>query len=134
MIVEIARHVLGIGDADHAESNPGAPRLVITPLACAIAGEERPVRIVAGTRAADLYRATEAVEEFWCSYGVNREYDQAFGSAGLVVSGCGDEGEARIVELPDHPFFVATLFLPQKRSTTGRPHPVLAGFARAVGG
>jgi CTP synthase (UTP-ammonia lyase) len=48
------------------------------------------------------------------------------------VSGVGTEGEIRIVELPDHRFFVATLFLPQARSTADAPHPLLAGFAVAV--
>jgi CTP synthase (UTP-ammonia lyase) len=48
------------------------------------------------------------------------------------VSGVGDDGEIRIVELPAHRFFVATLFLPQTRSAAGRPHPLLAAFAAAV--
>jgi len=51
----------------------------------------------------------------------------------MVVSGVGGEGEIRIVELPSHPFFLATLFLPQTRSTAGRPHPLIAGYAAAVG-
>jgi CTP synthase (UTP-ammonia lyase) len=50
----------------------------------------------------------------------------------LTVSGVGDEGEIRIVELADHPFFMATLFLPQTRSTAARPHPLLVGYAAAV--
>jgi len=48
------------------------------------------------------------------------------------VSGLGGAGEIRIVEIPDHPFFLATLFLPQSRSTASRPHPLLAGYAAAV--
>ena len=42
------------------------------------------------------------------------------------------EGEIRIVELPEHPFFMATLFLPQARSTAASPHPLIAGYAAAV--
>ena len=53
---------------------------------------------------------------------------------GLSVSGVGADGEVRVVELADHPFFMATLFLPQARSTRATPHPVLAGFAAAVAG
>jgi CTP synthase (UTP-ammonia lyase) len=49
----------------------------------------------------------------------------------MVVSGLGDEGEIRIVELPGQ-FFLATLFLPQTRSAAGALHPLLAGFAAAV--
>jgi CTP synthase (UTP-ammonia lyase) len=48
------------------------------------------------------------------------------------VSGTGADGEVRIVELPDHPFFLATLFLPQARSTATDPHPLLAGYAAAA--
>ena len=48
------------------------------------------------------------------------------------MSGTGASGEIRIVELADHPFFIATLFLPQTRSTAASPHPVIAGYAAAV--
>jgi len=74
----------------------------------------------------------EAVEPYYCNYGVNPDYRLQFEACGLRVSGVGSEGEIRIVELPEHPFFIATLFLPQARSTQSRPHPLLAGYAAAV--
>ena len=73
-----------------------------------------------------------AVEDFRCNYGVNSEYLSALEKAGLGLSGFGEDGELRIVELPEHPFFVATLFVPQMRSTPDHPHPLLVGFAAAV--
>jgi CTP synthase (UTP-ammonia lyase) len=85
-----------------------------------------------GTRAAALYAAPAAVEEYWCNYGVNPAYVDALRNAGLVVSGIGEDGTIRIVEIADHPFFIATLFLPQKHSTPERPHPLLIGFVAAV--
>lgn len=88
--------------------------------------------IVAGTRAAALYGADTAVEDFRCSYGVDPQYHPALEQAGLRLSGFGEDGELRIVELPGHPFFLATLFLPQMRSNPERSHPILAGFAGAV--
>ena len=88
--------------------------------------------MVTGTRAAALYAAPEAVEEYWCNYGVNPAYVGALQDAGLIVSGTGEDGTIRIVEIADHPFFIATLFLPQKRSMPERPHPLLVGFAAAV--
>ncbi len=88
--------------------------------------------IVPGTRAARLYGTAETIEDYYCNYGVNQEYQQALEGRGLRVSGRGGAGEIRIVELPDHPFFLATLFLPQARSTAARPHPLLAGYAAAV--
>ena len=88
--------------------------------------------MLSGTRASALYGATEATEDFFCNYGVNPDYHRGLEAGGLRVSGLGGAGEVRIVELPDHPFFLATLFLPQARSTAASPHPLLAGYAAAV--
>jgi CTP synthase (UTP-ammonia lyase) len=105
---------------------------VITPLACSLVGQSHPVTLVAGTRAAGLYGTPVTTEDYYCNYGVNPAYRARLEGAGLRVSGVGPEGEIRIVELPDHPFFVATLFLPQARSTGATPHPLLKGFAAAL--
>jgi CTP synthase (UTP-ammonia lyase) len=85
-----------------------------------------------GTRAFALYGAPAAEEDFFCNYGVDPAWVARLEAAGLVVSGVGDGGEPRVVELPRHPFFVPTLFLPQSRSSAQAPHPVLVGFAAAV--
>ncbi len=95
-------------------------------------GQEQRVVLVPRTHAARLYGVAEAVEPYYCSYGVNPDYRLQFEACGLRVSGVGSEGEIRIVELPEHPFFVATLFLPQARSTPESPHPLLVGYAAAV--
>ena len=132
MLVEYARNVLGIEDADHAESSPDAARAVVTPLSCSLVGLEGSVRLVPGTRAAALYGRAEAVESYYCNYGLNAEYRAPLEEAGLCVSGVGDDDEVRVVEIPSHPFFLATLFIPQVRSTASDPHPVVRGFARAA--
>ena len=90
------------------------------------------MRVIPGTRAAELYGTPEAIEDFYCNYGVNPDYREALETRGLRVSGLGLDGEIRIIELSDHPFFVATLFLPQARSTGAAPHPLLAGYAAVV--
>src|SRR5207302_1011000 len=131
-IIEFARNVLGVQDADHAETNPDAERLVITPLACSLVGQQQAITIVPGSRAAKLYDTNSAVEDFYCNYGVNPAYQSALEAHGLSVSGMGRDGEIRIVELRDHPFFMATLFLPQARSSRATPHPVLLGYAAAL--
>jgi len=95
-------------------------------------GQEQRIVLVPRTRAAGLYGVSEAVEPYYCNYGVNPDYRLQFEACGLRVSGVGSEGEIRIVELPEHPFFIATLFLPQARSTQERPHPLLVGYAAAV--
>ena len=88
--------------------------------------------IVPGTRAAAFYGMAESIEDYYCNYGVNPDYVRQMEAGGLRVSGLGAEGEVRIVEIPGHRFFLATLFLPQARSTASAPHPLLAGFAAAV--
>ena len=88
--------------------------------------------ILPRTRTARLYGAGEASEDYYCNYGVNPDYRLRLEASGLRVSGVGGEGEIRIVELPEHPFFIATLFLPQARSSAASPHPLVAGFADAV--
>jgi CTP synthase (UTP-ammonia lyase) len=106
--------------------------LVITPLACSLVGQTHTVRVAPGTLARRLYGVAEAPEDYYCNYGVNPEYVGRLEAGGLRVSGVDAEGEIRIVELPGHPFFVATLYLPQARSAPGAPHPLLAGWAVAV--
>jgi CTP synthase (UTP-ammonia lyase) len=102
------------------------------PLACPLVGEAQTVTIVPGTRAAELYGATETTEDYACNYGVGPAYHRLLEKRGLAVSGLGRDGTIRIIELPGHRFFLATLFLPQARSTTTRPHPLIAGWAAAV--
>jgi CTP synthase (UTP-ammonia lyase) len=105
---------------------------VITALSCSLVGREGRVELRPGTRAAALYGRTAASERYYCNYGVNPSYARALEEGGLCVSGVGDGGEIRIVELPGHPFFLATLFLPQARSSATEPHPLLLGYADAV--
>lgn len=95
-------------------------------------GQEQRVKLVPGTRAAALYGGVEPVEDYRCNYGVDPRLHPALERGGLRLSGFGEDGELRIAELPAHPFFLATLFLPQMRSTPERAHPILAGFAAAV--
>lgn len=106
----------------------------MTPLACSLAGQTGRVRLSPRSRAAALYGATEAVEDYYCAYSLNPEYRPRIEAAGLRVTGVDEAGDARIVELDDHPFFVATLFCFQTRSRPGRPHPLVRGLVAAASG
>jgi CTP synthase (UTP-ammonia lyase) len=132
VLVEYARNVLGAQGAEHAETSPDAADLVVTSLSCSLWGQEQPVVLVRGTRAAGLYGVESAVEDYFCSYGLSPEYRPRMEESGLRVSGVDEEGEPRIVELDGHPFFVATLFCFQTRSREDAPHPLVAGFADAA--
>ena len=126
------RNVLGFEDADHEETSPGAERLAVTALACSLVGQRGSISISTGSRAAELYGAVEVTESFYCSFGVDPEHARLLERGGLCVTGVSLDGAVRIVELPNHPFFLATLFIPQVRSTQAEPHPLVAGFVSAA--
>jgi CTP synthase (UTP-ammonia lyase) len=132
MVLEYARHVLGFEDAAHAEYDPDASLLFLMPLACSPAGKSLPIHLEPGTRAAELYGATEVVEQHYCSFGINPEHREALVEGGLRVAGVDEDGDYRVLELPGHPFYVATLFVPQMRSTPDEPHPLVTGFLEAA--
>jgi CTP synthase (UTP-ammonia lyase) len=132
MVLEYARNVLGFRDAQHAEYDPYASRLFLTQLACSLAGREMRLRFAAGSRVAGIYGVLDATEEYYCNFGVNPEYVPLLGRGPLRITGADAEGEARVIELPGHPFFLGTLFVPQTRSTTERPHPLVSAFVEAA--
>lgn len=128
MVLEYARNVIGIREAAHAESDPYASCLFITPLSCSLVGKTMELSVKPGTQAADIYRNTRATERYYCNFGINPAYQAQLEGAGLEVSGTDPSGEARIMELPSHPFFIGTLFVPQANSAKGKPHPIVLAF------
>lgn len=129
----------GIADADSAEHGSASTNLLITPITCQppragareLPGGNR-MRVQPGSLLHSLVDAAEIEAEFWCNYGVNTAYQSPLETAGVVPVAFGAAGEWRAIELRGHPFFLATLFLPQRDSAPGRPSPVLVGFLRAV--
>jgi CTP synthase (UTP-ammonia lyase) len=97
-----------------------------------LAGKRQTILITPGTRIHRIYGKTEVDEAFQCSYGLNETYRSALVDKGLHIAGVDPQGAARIVELPDHRFFMATLFLPQLSSTPETPHPLFMAFLHAA--
>jgi CTP synthase (UTP-ammonia lyase) len=133
-VVEYARNVLGWADADHAETSPGSSRAVIAPLACALVEATRTVRLFPGTRIASAYGAGVATEGYRCSYGLNPEFQAALIAGPLRAAADDDTGEVRALELDEHPFFVATLFQPERAALAGRLAPLVVSFVKACAG
>jgi CTP synthase (UTP-ammonia lyase) len=131
-VIEYARNVLGLTRANHGEYADNAADALIAPLECSLAGQTFEVALQAASRAAACYGQTQARERYYCSYGVNPSWQEPLGEHGLPIVGTAADGTPRIMELPDHPFFVATLFVPQSRSTAEEPHPLVSGFVRAA--
>lgn len=132
MLVEFARNVARLDDAAHAETDPDAPDPVVARLSCSLEGEERPVTAVAGTRIAGLCGTAPFAGFHWCNYGLLASREAALVEAGLVVSARAPDAGVEAVELPGHPFYLATLFQPQVGSSaSGRLHPVIDALISA---
>ena len=131
-VVEYARNVLGWTDAEHAETAPDAVRPVIAPLACSLVEVKDKVRLLPGTCIAAAYGASEAAEGYHCRYGINEAFRAALTSGPFRVTAEDNAGDIRALELQGHPFFVATLFQPERAALTGRLPPLVAAFARAA--
>jgi CTP synthase (UTP-ammonia lyase) len=126
MVLEFARNVLHLSDADHAETNPYASTLMVTPLSCSLVGQTLEVftRLIPGQ--------TSLTEKYYCNFGINPVYLPALEEHGFDVVGVDAQGEARMMRLRSHTFFMGTLFVPQMSSTPQRPHPIVTAFLRAV--
>ena len=85
-----------------------------------------------GSLAIRTYQQPEIQELFNCNYELNPEFQETLESSGLQITGLGDNGEARVIELPDHDFFLATAFQPQFSSEAGRPHPLVIAYLKAA--
>ena len=131
-IIESLRNVAGLKDADHAESNPDAKIPVINRLACSLENRGGVIRLQAGTRVAAAYRRHETTESFNCNFGFDVRYEDQLVRSGLKVSGRDPSGDVRVVELANHPFFIATLFQPERSAFTARVHPLIKAFVEAA--
>lgn len=132
VVIEYARNVLGFEDAQHAEYDPYASELFISALSCSLVGQTMSVRLEPGSRAAHFYDKSEVSEQYYCNFGLNPKHQERLNAGGLRVVGTDQDGEARVVELPDRHFYLATLFVPQLSSQPGSPHPLIVAYLRAA--
>lgn len=131
-ILEYARNVLGWADAEHGELAPDAPRAVIAPLACGLVEAVGSIRLTEFTRIAQAYGTLETEERYRCRYGINPQFERALLDGGdLIATGHDSEGDLRSVELLDHPFFVATLFQPERAALEGLVPALALAFVKA---
>jgi len=129
-LVEYARNVLGWADAEHGETT-GVGRLLITPLTCALVETRAAVRLRRDSRLAAFYGRDEISENYRCSYGLNPSFAEELLGGALRASAHDLDGEVRAVELDGHPFFVATLFQPERSALAGNPAPLVEAFVGA---
>jgi CTP synthase (UTP-ammonia lyase) len=112
-VIEYARNVLGLAQADHQKTNPKAGMPLISPLGLSLLGVKARVRFIDGSHLRKAYRTPDSREHYHCSFGINSRYRRLIEGRGLNVAAVDDQDEIRAVEVDGHPFFVATLFQPE---------------------
>lgn len=141
-IVEFSRNVLGLADATSIELNPETPHPVITLLPDQNGVEDLggtlrlgayPCVLQNGTKAIDLYGQREISERHRHRYEVNNEYREAFIQGGMILSGLSPDGRiVEMIEIKEHPFFIATQAHPELKSRPDAPHPLFQGLIEAA--
>ena len=129
-LLEFARQVLG-REAAHAELDPDAPFPLISRLACAMVEKSERIQSTGQGRFAQWYGDARR-EGFCCSFGLNPACEDMIENSGLEIAARGETGEVRAVELRDHPFFIGTLFQPERTALKGELHPLVAAFIQAA--
>jgi CTP synthase (UTP-ammonia lyase) len=129
MVIEFARNVLNIKDAEHAETNPYASNLVINPLSCSLVGQRLNINIIGkNSRVYKIFKSDTIVANYYCNFGLNPQYQAEIDKNGFKIVGSDADNEVRILELENHPFFIGTLFVPQVNSTFENPNPLTKEF------
>lgn len=119
--------------AAHAEYNSPSSICIIQKLACSLVGKSAAVCIVKPGIAHEAYGQDQVMESFQCNYGLDESLRGELDDGNLSITGVDRDGQARIIEIPAHPFYLATLFLPQAASRPGKPHPLIRAFVEAAG-
>ena len=127
-VIEYAQNKLGLKNVQHAEYDSGGSNLFISALSCSLLGETRKIFINNKSMIYKFYNKTEVEECYNCSFGLNPDYQKLIDQSGFKVVGTDEKGEARILELPQNKFFVATLFQPQLSSLPTNPHKLILAY------
>ena len=142
MVIEFARNVLGLADADSSEMNPDTPHNVIdimeeqkniTQMGGTMRLGAYPCEIRSGSRALEAYGGTSLIRErHRHRYEFNNRYRDDFEKAGMQCVGVNPEADlVEIVEIPKLRWFVGTQFHPEYSSTVLHPHPLFVSFVKA---
>jgi len=141
-VVEYARNVLGFESAHSVEFDPDTPYPVID-LLPEQKGLDRkggtmrlggfPCRLLPGTKAYCAYKEEVVFERHRHRYELNNEYRAVLSTRGLIASGTSPDGRlVEIIEIPAHPWFVASQFHPEFKSRPDNPHPLFRDFIEAA--
>lgn len=130
-VLEFARNVLGWKDAEHGETHPDAARALLTLLTCSLVEAVDSIHLVEGSLIAKAYESADIIEGYHCRYGVNPQFERELLTQKLRAVGHDSAGDLRAVELHGHPFFVATLFQPERAALKGTQPPLVRALIEA---
>ncbi len=131
-LIEYTRNVLNFAGADSAETNPEAALPLIAPLSCSLVEATDTIVLQPGSRIAALYGKSEISEKYHCSFGLNPRYSTLFDASGLRITGFDKSGEARVFDLDGHPFYMGTLFQPERSAFNDMAHPLIVAYMQAA--
>lgn len=131
-LLEYARHVLGLKEADHAEINAQATLPLLSRMQCTLVEKSQKVLVTSSGPFREIYGADSRTEGYHCSYGLNRAFEHLFNGGDLEVVARSEDGEARGVMLRGHSFFVGTHFQPERAALKGSLHPVVQAFFKSA--
>lgn len=131
VIVDHARNVLGWRGANHAESVPRTRLPVVSTLPCPLIEQRAEIRLEPASLLAKAYGQPAITETYHCRYGMNSRLERRITWGSLRATGRDPDGDVRAVELDSHPFFVATLFQPERVALDGRCPPLVLSFVLA---
>lgn len=131
-LLEYARNVLGLHAAGHSEIDPDTDLPFITPLRCALVEQTGQVFFSSDSALRTIYGVQQAQEGYHCSYGLHSEHEPILSNSGLRFGARDLQGEVRAVELIGHPFYICTLYQPERRALKGKHHPLVTAFVQAA--
>jgi CTP synthase (UTP-ammonia lyase) len=134
LLLEYADSAWGLERVAHAETDPGAVDPVIAPLTCSLVEQRGAIRLLPGSLTARAYARESIVEGYHCRYGLNPIYASRLQSGPLRATGWDTDGDIRVVELAEHPFFVGTLFQPERAALADQAPPLVRALVAAAGG
>jgi CTP synthase (UTP-ammonia lyase) len=130
-LMEFAQNVLSSA-VEHQEATPTASDPLISKLSCSLAGAKGKVISTSPELFSSILGAEESIEEFNCNYGINQGLNGIFADSDLAFVAHDELGQVRAFRLRRHPFFVGTLFQPERRALVGELHPVIHAFLKAA--
>ena len=132
VLLEYARNVKGIVNAEHEETCPDAENLLITSLSCSLVRKTENLKVTdKNSKLFELLETENFQGKYHCNYGLNKKFEEILFDETLVSTVINEQNEIRAIELKGHKFFIATLFQHQLYSEAGSPSKLLTAFIEA---